>query len=150
MCSNKNKYKKLKLYYTHIDTLENVSVTETSNSDTKIITHYFDLEGTKPNSKIYTFATVYRNDDTMINVNNFNTIKINGVGCIEYSIPFFVANSNYDNIENNIEINYVNLIETKKIISTITSSSGKLAGIKGYVETKYKNNICYTTIIYKK
>jgi hypothetical protein len=132
---------KIYVNYTHVDIEEDISILPTLNPNIRIITHRFNLENTNPDSKFYTSAIVYFDDNILTNVNNMNTIKIAGEGCINYSIPYFVVDST-----NNY---YVNQTENNPIISTIISGSGKFAGIKGHVETKYIEDKSYMTIIYE-
>lgn len=139
-CKKKNR-KKMRIQYTHVDTIKNVTITNTSNPDVNTITHVFDLENTKQKSEIYLTSTVYRNDNILTNINNLNTIKINDVGCINFIIPLF--NVNFDNLW------YINGKDTSPIISEITSGSGKFANIKGYVKTTYKKDKCFMTIVYR-
>lgn len=140
-CNNCNKIHKICVNYTHIDTANNISITNTSNPKILLISHKFDLENTVPNSKFFTSATVYFDDNINTNINNMNTIKIANKGCISYSIPcFLVNNNNY----------YINKKEYNPIVSEITSSSGEFAGIKGHVETRFIKNKSYITIIYRR
>lgn len=130
--------KKIKMQYLHKDTINNVSVSDSSNSNINIVTHTFNLENTKPNSIIYLSAIIYKNDNIFTNVNNLNTIKLNDYGCITYTIPLFIVDFN--------NLYTINTKETTPIISKIISGSGKFAGIKGYVKTIYDKDICYITI----